>query len=253
MPAPRTYPEAVAHPDEDRRPGRRAALVPAVLAIGVLVVLAAATGSPWGVTDRFGVFGNGPQFEPPTRPPAPSRAAPSQPPPLQDSGVADLVGPLLWAALVLAVVAVAYAVWRVLPRPPTKTTPAPVAGGLGTGDGGPDAPAVRQGVREAQQLLDTVPDPTDAVLAAWVALEDAAARSGVPRRPADTPTELTSRVLAATEADEDAVTTLLGLYHRARFSAHGAGPAAVVEARRCLGALATSWSRFSAADVEPPP
>jgi len=242
----------VAHPDEEQRPGRRTALVPAVLAVGVLVVLAAATSSSWGMTDRFGVFGDGPEFQPPTLPPAPSRAAPSQAPPLQDSGVGELVGPLLWAALVLAVFAVAYWVWRVLPRPPAKTTATSVAGGLGTGDSSPDAPAVQEGVRAAQQLLDTVTDPTDAVLAAWVALEDAAARSGVPRRPADTPTELTSRVLAATEADEGAVTTLLGLYHRARFSADGVGPDAVVQARRCLGALATSWSRFSAADPGPP-
>lgn len=246
----------MAHPDEERRPDRRAALVPAVLAVlavGTLVVLAAATGSPWGVTDRFGVFGDGPVLDPPTRLPAPSHPAPSQaPPPLQDSGVGDLVGPLLWAALVLAVLAVAFWIWRVLPRRPARTTAASVAGGLGAVAGGPDAPAVQEGVRTAQQLLDTVTDPTDAVLAAWVALEDAAARSGVPRRPADTPTELTSRVLAATEADADAVTTLLGLYHRARFSADGVGPAAVLEARRCLAALAASWSRFSAADAEPP-
>ena len=246
------YPEPVARPDQDRRPARGAALVPAVLAVGALVVLAAATGSSWGVTDRFGVFGEGPDYEPGVPPPVPS-GTPGTPPPLQDSGVGSLVVPVLWATLVLGLLAVLFWLWRVVPRPPTKGQAAAPAGGPAVGDRGPDAPAVRQGVREAQQLLDAVADPTDAVLAAWVALEEAAARSGVPRRPADTPTELTSRVLAATEADEQAVTTLLALYHRARFSADGVGPDAVVEARRCLGDLARSWSRFSAADVDPTP
>lgn len=241
----------MAHRDEEWRPGRGAVLVPTVLAVGVLVVLAAATGSSWGVADRFGLFGGTPQVEAPSMPPRPSGRA-SAAPPLEGSGVGDSVLPVLAAGLVLLVLLLAYWVWRVLPRRPAKSRATPVAGGLVTGDGGPDAPAVQQGVQEAQHLLDTVTDPTDAVLAAWVALEDAAARSGVPRRPADTPTELTSRVLAATEADEDAVTALLALYHRARFSAGGVGPAAVVEARRCLGVLAASWSRFSAADAGPP-
>ena len=249
---PRPYPEAVAHPDEERRLGRGAALVPAVLAVGALVVLAAATASSWGVTDRFGVFGGVPEYQPREVPPLPS-GTPGTPAPLEDSGVGSLVVPVLWAALVLALLAVLYWVWRVAPRPPAKQGAATPTGGLASGGAGPDAPAVRQGVREAQELLDTVADPTDAVLAAWVALEDAAARSGVPRRPADTPTELTSRVLAATEADEDAVTTLLALYHRARFSRVGVGPEAVVEARRCLGDLGRSWSRFSAADAGPTP
>jgi hypothetical protein len=239
------------HPDEDRRPAPGAVLVPAVLAVGALVVLAAATGSSWNVTDRFGVFGLEPGPMMPSLPPAPSNA-PGSPPPLQDSGVGSVVVPVLWGALALAVLGLAYWVWRVLPRRPVKAPAAEAAGSQVSGAGSPDAPAVRQGVREAQQLLDAVADPTDAVLAAWVALEDAAAGSGVPRRPADTPTELTARVLAATAADEDAATTLLGLYHRARFSAGGVGPEAVVEARRCLGALATSWSRFAATASEPP-
>ena len=51
----------------------------------------------------------------------------------------------------------------------------------------------------------------------------------------------------------DTSITLLGLYHRARFSADGVGPAAVLEARRCLGALAASWSRFTATDAGPTP
>lgn len=235
--------------DDVRRPAPAAVGVPAVLAGGLLVVVAAATAPSWSVTDRFGLLRGTPTFQPPTSPPLRLPPGDEAPPPLlQDSGLGTVAVPVLWAMLVLAVVALAFWVWRVLPRAATKAEPADTSGDLAAaGSGSPSAPALREGVSEAQQLLDTVVDPTDAVLAAWVALEDAAARSGVPRHPADTPTELTTRVLSATEADAVAVSTLLGLYHRARFSAAGVGPEAVAEARACLTALALSWSRFSPA------
>lgn len=227
-----------------RRPGRTATLVPAVLAVGLLVVLAAATAPSWGIVDRFGWWGDGPDHEPRELPPLPS--AEGTPSPVEDSGAGSLVLPVLWAALVLLVFVVAYWVWRVLPRPAAKAPVTAATAGLALSGSSPDAPTVHRGVIEAQVLLDSVADPTDAVVAAWVALEEAAARSGVPRRPADTPTELATRVLTATEADAGAVTTLLGLYHRARFSTVGVGPDAVVQARRCLTVLAAGWSRFSA-------
>lgn len=59
--------------------------------------------------------------------------------------------------------------------------------------------------------------PSDAVQRAWLALEDAAAECGTPRRPEQTPTEFTAEVLAANAVDEAAVDTLRGLYQRARF------------------------------------
>ena len=233
--------------DDVRRPARAGVGVLAVLAVGLLVVLAAATAPSWSVSDRFGVWGGTPSFAPRTLPPL-LPAGEATPPPLADSGVGTFALPVLWALLALAGLAAAFWIWRVLPRAATKAKAADLAGGVGAeGTSAPDAPAVREGVSEARQLLDTIVDPTDAVLAAWVALEEAAARSGVPRHPADTPTELTARVLTATEADAAAVTTLLGLYHRARFSADGVGPDAVAEARLCLVALAASWARFSAA------
>lgn len=219
--------------------------MPAVVGVGVLVVLAAATGSPWSISDRFRLFSTTPSYRPVT--PAPQSAATGTPPPVLDQGPSSLVTTVLWALLVLAVLAGAFWIWRVLPRRPPRGQVAAEVGAHVLGRPvEPSAPVLRDGVGAAQHLLDTVADPTDAVLAAWVALEEAAARSGVARRAADTPTEFTARVLTATEADAAAVTSLLGLYHRARFSTAGVPPAAVVEARRCLDALARSWSRFSA-------
>ena len=106
------------------------------------------------------------------------------------------------------------------------------------------APALRRGFQTAEQLLDTVTDPDDAVLRAWVALEDAAEQTGLPRLPSATPTEFTVEVMVATEADTDAVHELLRLYHRARFSRGGLGTADLENARNCLRALGRSWSRF---------
>ncbi len=59
--------------------------------------------------------------------------------------------------------------------------------------------------------------PADAVQEAWLALEGAAAEHGTARRPEQTSTEFTEAVLAAHAVDPAALTTLRGLYQRARF------------------------------------
>src|SRR5674476_1258962 len=59
----------------------------------------------------------------------------------------------------------------------------------------PNLPTLREGVVEADQQLRRFVRPADAVIAAWVCLEQAAARSGVLRDPAATPTEFTVKVL----------------------------------------------------------
>ena len=63
--------------------------------------------------------------------------------------------------------------------------------------------------------------PSDAVIAAWSNLEDAAARSGAPKKAHETPTEFTGALLARYEVDTAAAATLRGLYQRARFGAPG--------------------------------
>ncbi|MBC6450320.1 DUF4129 domain-containing protein [Actinokineospora xionganensis] len=75
--------------------------------------------------------------------------------------------------------------------------------------------------------------PADAIVAAWLVLENAAAR----RRAAhETPTEFTARVVAEQDLDATAVIDLRRLYHRARFGPPGlvteADAAAASEALR---------------------
>src|SRR5699024_3844783 len=84
-------------------------------------------------------------------------------------------------------------------------------------------------------------DTTDAIIRACLALEGAAARSGVVRHPAQTATELTVAVLQSTDADPQATRGLLELYHRARF---GSAPMTAADHDRAIThveALAASW------------
>src|SRR5680860_1161507 len=106
---------------------------------------------------------------------------------------------------------------------------------------------LRRGVAEARRFLAEIAGPSDAVIAAWLALEDAASASGVRRAPSQTPTEFTLAVLDRTNADPDATAELLALYHRARFSGHPIEAADVARASRCFGRLAASWDALAAA------
>lgn len=112
----------------------------------------------------------------------------------------------------------------------------------------PDLPTLQQGAARAEERLLAVGNPTDAIIAAWLALEEAAEASGVHRQPAQTPTEFTADVLGRTGVAAEPVQTLLGLYLRARFAAEPASPADLDRARDCIRALAASWQAFAGAD-----
>ncbi|WP_329006049.1 DUF4129 domain-containing protein [Kribbella sp. NBC_00709] len=75
---------------------------------------------------------------------------------------------------------------------------------------------------------------TDAVIACWVALEEAAASAGVPRDPSETPAEFTVRVLGIGGISEGQLVRLGGLYREARYSTHGSSEDARTEARAAL-------------------
>jgi hypothetical protein len=60
----------------------------------------------------------------------------------------------------------------------------------------------------------------NAIVACWVRLEEAVEQAGLARNPAETPTEMTTRVLRAYAVDAASIGTLTALYREARFSAH---------------------------------
>ncbi|HSK23086.1 MAG TPA: DUF4129 domain-containing protein [Egicoccus sp.] len=215
-------------------------MVSAVVVLA-LVVLGAAVGGSWELEDRdFGVPG---EREPP-------EVSPPEPLPTLDFDLPE-GQPLDWGwleALLRVLVAVAVLLmlwwgWQLL-----RDRLADARADIRAGQGGivaapePDLPVLRRGVAEAQRHLDEVAGAGDAVIAAWLALEDAAQESGVRRAPAQTPTEFTLAVLERTTADPDATRELLGLYHRARFSDQPVGDVEVARASDCLARLAASWA-----------
>lgn len=211
----------------------------ALLGVCVLAVVAASVGTPWRIEHV-------PWEGAPERPRDPSPSLTPQAVPGTGAPTPDWVGTVL---LVVVLAAFAFAVWIAYKRIPRRRLAGDtlaqnaVSGQALLGD---PAPILRRGLTEAQAKLAEASDPSDAIVQAWLALEEAADRSGFPRGPADTPTEFTAVVLRSTPADATAVDELLHLYHQARFSTHGIADADRVRAQDCLHRLAASWSRVDA-------
>ncbi|TNM64230.1 DUF4129 domain-containing protein [Streptomyces sp. NP160] len=119
-----------------------------------------------------------------------------------------------------------------------------------TGVTGLAAPVVRRGIARSLEVLEAPRDLDDAVVRAWLGLEEAASDAGVARSAAETPTEFTARLLERVPADAEAVEVLRWLYSRARFGARAGGTPGrsaqqddddAERARAALRALARSW------------
>ena len=216
-----------------------------VVALLTLATVAAALAGPWDPPL------NEPAVELPPPDVSPEDLPTFMPFPLPE----DLFGPepvqpwdLTWIGLILLAVIglwVAYLVLRWIRRHPPEPPPGPpddagiVPGQAATDATGiPSLPTLRAGVSTADEELRGGRSPADAVIAAWVALEHAAARSGVVRDRAATPTEFTVAVLDSTPADPEATRSLLTLYLRARFGGEYMGPPDVAAATAALRALA---------------
>jgi hypothetical protein len=69
-------------------------------------------------------------------------------------------------------------------------------------------------------LSDTDLDPRRAVIACWVRLEQVAAAAGTPRRVADTPADLVTRLLSAHDVDPAVLAEFADIYRHARYTTH---------------------------------
>jgi hypothetical protein len=69
-------------------------------------------------------------------------------------------------------------------------------------------------------LSDTDLDPRRAVIACWVRLEQVAASAGTPRQPADSPTDLVTRLLAEHAVDAAVLAGFAEVYREARYATH---------------------------------
>jgi hypothetical protein len=178
----------------------------------------------------------------------PTKLPPRTPKPLHSSSNFPLGAVLLWIVVAMAVVIVARSLWRWWTGRRSRPTfgQHPLAMPLGMTSvipvqPQPDPPALRTGVELALEALDEQRDPTDAVVRAWLGLQDAAEESGIVRQPAETPTEFTSRIMSRSLADDRAIRTLLRLYLRTRFSDHPVTRDDVAVVRAALQELVRTW------------
>lgn len=134
-----------------------------------------------------------------------------------------------WTALALLAAAVAVAAWLLWRwwREPMM-------------QGAPDATTTAGGaaVAAAMIALESVQDPRQAVIAAYVSMEDVLAAHGVRRAAAEAPREYLRRVVTADAGDSEA-TTLTGLFEEARFSTHAISADLRERALAALTALQT--------------
>lgn len=103
----------------------------------------------------------------------------------------------------------------------------------------------------------TTGEPRNAIVACWVDLEESAGLAGLPRLPAETPTEYVVRVLHTWDVDIRALSDLAGLFREARFSAHAVDESmrtrALADLDRIhadLAALAAAMAAATAAAAE---
>ncbi|NNU26272.1 DUF4129 domain-containing protein [Isoptericola sediminis] len=224
--------------------------------LATLVVLGAATATPWQVRMPTALAGLGGLDLPDG--PTPS-AVPSPVEDLQTTEPDDsLLTVLLLVGAAVAFLLLALVARRVLTMlqaaPPAPQDPdQPAAGAALAGTEAPSVPlpALDDAVTRALGRLDDARTPHDAVVAAWVALEDAAAEHGTPRDPAQTPTEYTQDLLARTPAPPAEVTTLRRLYQQARFADHPTTDAQVGDARAALTRIARRLATAPTADRTP--
>jgi Domain of unknown function (DUF4129) len=219
------------------------------VSLALLVVAAAGVAG----TTNF----SGPRWVPnwklPQHTQAPPRLPPQSPTRLPRAPVSHGSGSfpfwiVLWALVAIAAFGVAVLVWRLWVARPSRAArdrhtavEAVISEMPIEPEPEPDTPALRTGIELAMQVLDEQREPADAIVRAWLGLQETAAESGIVRRAAETPTEFTSRILGRAFADDRAVRTLLRLYLRTRFGDHPVTTEDVAAVRAALQELVRTW------------
>ena len=219
----------------ERRRVAPAALLPALVVVGVGVLVYAATSGPVGV-----MTGSGRRVQFATQLPKGSASASQTTGNLRQTTahvhqqidlawLGNLIATLLLVGVGLALFLAARAAWRRRWRPPAK--PAEVDFEVLPG---PElARAIGHG-RDEQLAAVAEGSPRNGIVACWVRLEETVTEAGVRPLASETSSELATRVLHALDVDPRAVGTLAGLYREARFSEHELGEDARDRARETL-------------------
>lgn len=226
-----------------------AGLVAAVIVVGLALVAGTLVSGPLKAGRPLWLPTAGDGVPHPVLPAPFQTRSPAPLPAQQHLNALQLQQWLLWSALAAVVVAgvLVYLIRRALQRSRVLSeqrdarASAGVAAAAPVRTDEPAAPVVARGIDRAIALLDETREPHDAIVRAWLGLQDAAEASGAGRRPAETPGEYTTRIVTRFGADDDAATTLLDLYQGVRFGGHPVDSGTVEVARRCLTRLRDSW------------
>lgn len=231
----------------EARIGLPRALLASVLLAVLVVVAAGITGAAHVTGARWVPHLGSARPKPPSRQSAPAQPIVPQHPPAH-THFNPLPSALLWVVVGLAAIAAAVILYRWWTGRPSRG-----AGGVRAPaveqlrempvepEPEPEAPVLLSGIELALQVLDEQREPADAIVRAWLGLEQTAEESGIVRRPSETPTEFTSRILSGAFADDTAVRTLLRLYLRTRFGDHPVTAEDVAAVREALEGLVQSW------------
>jgi len=148
-----------------------------------------------------------------------------------------------WALAALVALAILVLVVRWILRL-TRRAPARNVARTGADSSRPgevDAQILQSGLVAAINILTSERDPGNAVVQAWQSLQDAAASAGLNRRPAETASEFTARILYRSRGSAAPIAVLLSLYHRVRFGEHSPNADDLVAAQDSLALLVDLW------------
>lgn len=177
-------------------------------------------------------------------------AGPSMPPETRSDGAVLLIVGIVLGLLVCLVVVIA--VVRLLPRlialiaewmrRPAEPETTEVATEEHTSDPAQlDAPRVQRGIATARQTIGAHRDAGDAIVAAWLGLEQTAADSGVGRGRSETPAEFALRLLLRRPGIDEPARSLLALYEQVRFGGRRGDERMREDATRALDAIEAGW------------
>ncbi len=229
--------------------GRRAGVV-AVLAVAGLMLVAVLAVWAASIGRDAVLSGDGPeriQIDTPTPTPSveanqapgppPGDREPSDPPAFLGA-LAVVVVALFWLLLVAGVFLALRGLWRQARLVRAEPEPAPVEMDVLA----QPARVSEQMVRDAsiQRALLDEGAPRTAIEACWQRFEVQAREAGLPRKPWETSSEFTYRMLDLVGADPHAALTLGELYREARFSEHPLGEEARSAARAALASIQLS-------------
>ncbi|HWK78074.1 MULTISPECIES: DUF4129 domain-containing protein [unclassified Microbacterium] len=226
---------------------KRVATAVGLIGIFVVVMLAASVQGIPVITPPDFLSADGAVFDEPQ----PSGSPAASPPPEQDFDLATTIIGTIFLIVVIATVAlIAILLVRALMRYWRERPLRSRAGGdvdfestaqEAAQEADAVAPAIRRGIDGALRSIDAESTATDAIIAAWVGLEESAADAGIARGMSETPSEFALRIITRRAGITEAAGDLLGLYERVRFGDYVAGVHDRSAARTALQTIEEGW------------